>query len=87
MAIPHAILDGLPQSCCIFLRLSNALEFDAVDAVPVDIVVLLLSPPAKHGQSLNVLSCIARKLPDEKLAASIRAAKTAEEIYVLITQA
>lgn len=87
VAIPHAIIDTLEQSCCMLLLLKRPLEFEAVDEVPVDIVVLLLSPPMDQGQSLNVLSCVARKLRDTELAKALRNATSPDEVYVLITQA
>ena len=85
IAIPHCIVESLTQSICMFFRLARPVDFEAVDDVPVDLVVVLLSPPAQQGQSLNILSCIARRLRDDKLASAVRNAETAEEAYVLLT--
>lgn len=86
VAIPHATIEGLKQSLCLFLRLDMPVDFEAVDDVPVDIVVLLLSPPEERGQSLNVLSCIARSLRGDKMVTAVRSADTADEIYALLIQ-
>lgn len=85
IAIPHAVVDGLERSVCMFVRLARPLDFEAVDEVPVDLIALLLSPPDVQRQSLNILSCIARCLRSEPLAAATRSAGTPEAIYVLLT--
>jgi PTS system nitrogen regulatory IIA component len=85
IAIPHALIEGLPKSLAIVARLARPIDFEAVDDIPVDIVVLLLSPAAGHGQNLNILSCIARQLRHDHTVAAIRAARSADEIFVLLT--
>lgn len=84
VAIPHARVDGLPKNLAMVTRLARPIDFEAVDDVPVDIVVLLLSPAA--GQSLNILSCFARRLRDDATVNAIRAATSAEEIFILLTR-
>ncbi len=85
IAIPHAIVEGLPASLCMFVRMAKPMDFEAVDDVPVDLVVLLLSSPADQRQNLNLLACIARRLRDDSVAEAARAARTPEEAYVLLT--
>ncbi len=87
IAIPHAIIDGVADCLCLFVRLAKPLDFEAVDEVPVDIVVLLLSPAVDQKQNLNLLSCIARRLRNDNVTEAIRSAKTPEEAYILLTQA
>lgn len=87
IAIPHAIIDGVADCLCLFVRLAKPLDFEAVDEVPVDIVVLLLSPAVDQKQNLNLLSCIARRLRNDDVTEAIRSAKTPEEAYILLTQA
>lgn len=84
VAIPHARIDGLQNNLAMVARLARPIDFEAVDDIPVDIVVLLLSPTA--GQSLNILSCFARQLRDDAMVNAIRAATSAEEIFVLLTR-
>ncbi len=86
IAIPHAIIDELDAGICIFLRLTEPLDFEAVDEVPVDLVVLLLSHPADQKQGLNLLSCIARRLRNDSIAEAVRLAATREEVCSLLTQ-
>ncbi|MGQ3278789.1 MAG: PTS sugar transporter subunit IIA, partial [Shinella sp.] len=86
IAIPHALIEGLPKSLALVARLARPIDFEAVDDIPVDIVVLLLSPASGQGQNLNILSCIARQLRDDHTVGAIRAARSAEEVFVLLTR-
>ncbi|MCB5204012.1 PTS sugar transporter subunit IIA [Neorhizobium sp. T786] len=83
IAIPHAIIDGLDKSVCMFVRLSRPLDFEAVDEISVDLIALL-SPPDMQQQCLNILSCIARRLRSDRLNSAVRTARTAEEAYILL---
>lgn len=42
----------------------SAIEFDAIDRQPVDLVFLLLLPTAPAGEQLNALALVARRLRD-----------------------
>lgn len=82
IAIPHATIPGLGHSLVIVARLARPIDFDAIDDVPVDFVVLLLSPSSNEGQNLNLLSSITRKIRDDKTVKAVRAARNAEEILL-----
>lgn len=86
IAIPHAIVEGVHDCFCLFIRLAKSLDFEAVDDVPVDVVILLLSPPTDQRQNLNLLSCIARRLRNDEVADAVRSAGTPEEAYILLTR-
>jgi len=45
VAIPHGKIEGLTRIYCLFARLSEPLDYKAIDGKPVDLVFLLLSPP------------------------------------------
>jgi PTS system nitrogen regulatory IIA component len=45
VALPHARVEGLSRTVAAFARLDSAIDFEAVDDEPVDLVFLLLSPP------------------------------------------
>ena len=46
VALPHARLQGLTEPFGLLARLSRAIDFEAVDGKPVDIVLLVLLPLA-----------------------------------------
>jgi len=66
VAIPHGKIDGLNRIYCLFARLSEPLEYKAIDGRPVDLVFLLLSPVdagAEHLKALAAISRVTRHLP------------------------
>ena len=83
-ALPHGRLSELDKVCGIFARLSTAIDFDAVDNKPGDVVFLLLSPESSGADHLTALAQISRVLKDEGTCTKLRAAKSNEEIYALL---
>jgi len=66
VAIPHGKIEGLNRIYCLFARLSEPLDYKAIDGKPVDLVFLLLSPPdagAEHLKALAAISRVTRHLP------------------------
>lgn len=85
IAIPHARLASISEPIGLFARLKPALDFDAVDGQRVDLVFLLLLPARAHGDHLNALAAIARRLRDERTVVAMRAARDGQELYALLT--
>ena len=66
VAIPHGKIDGLNRIYCLFARLSEPIDYKAIDGKAVDLVFLLLSPPdagAEHLKALAAISRVTRHLP------------------------
>jgi len=66
VAIPHGKIEGINRIYCLFARLSEPLDYKAIDGKPVDLVFLLLSPPdagAEHLKALAAISRVTRHLP------------------------
>jgi len=81
VAIPHARLREIKKPYGLLARLKSPIDFDAIDAEPVDIVFLLLLPAASQMDQLNTLAAAARKLRDRDVLARLRKATTAAELY------
>ena len=60
VAIPHGKIDGLGQIYCLFARLSEPVDYKAIDGRRVDLVFLLLSPPDAGADHLKALAAISR---------------------------
>lgn len=84
MALPHARLDGLNTMIGAFVRLHRPMDFDALDAQPVDLLAFLLSPEDSGEDHLKALSMFSRVLKDEKVREKVRHAKSKHEIYELL---
>lgn len=86
IAIPHGKLASLTSIQGIFARLDNAVDFEAIDDEPVDLVFLLLAPEGAGADHLKALSRIARVLRDQDLVAKLRATDSANAIYTFLNQ-
>jgi len=81
VAIPHARLRELKQPFGTLVRLKHAIDFDAIDGKPVDIVFLLLLPAQPPGDALNALASVARRLRDPDSVQRLRQAANDAELY------
>jgi nitrogen PTS system EIIA component len=81
VAIPHARIPDVKRPFGLFARLKNAIEFDAIDRQPVDLVFLLLLPTASAGEQLNALAMVARSLRDADIVRNARRATTPSGLY------
>ncbi len=79
VAIPHASAEGLAAPFAALAVLRKAVDYDAVDGLPVDIVFMLLVPPGGAGEHLKLLSAFARRARDERVLERLRAAAAPDE--------
>lgn len=87
IAIPHARLPELRAPHGLLARLRTPIPFEAVDDLPVDIVVLLLLPDNRQAEPLNALACVARRLRDPDIAKAVRRASKAADLYSILVGA
>jgi nitrogen PTS system EIIA component len=85
IAIPHARFPGLKKPFGFLTRLKKAIDFDAIDDRPVDIVFLLLLSADREGEQLKALASVARSLRNSETVAGLRRAKDKLEAYRTIT--
>src|SRR5262249_40887817 len=85
VAIPHGKIEGLPAITGYFARLHTAIEYQAVDAMPVDLVFLLLSPPDTGADHLKALARVSRALRDRNTLDKLRGARSKDAMFALLT--
>jgi PTS system nitrogen regulatory IIA component len=85
VAIPHAKLAGLVAPVGLFVRLTQPIDYQAVDDAPVDLVFALLSPPDAGSDHLKALARVSRRLRDRAFLAKLRGAASREALYALFT--
>ena len=83
-AIPHGKMEGLPHVVGYFARLSQPLDFQAIDGMPVDLVFLLLSPPDAGADHLKALATVSRVFRDRQIVAKLRGARSKDAIFALL---
>jgi PTS system nitrogen regulatory IIA component len=86
VALPHARLAGLKAPFGLFARLRRAVDFEAIDDQPVDVVFLLLLPESADGEQLNALACAARVLRNPEALSQARGATNPDALFRAITE-
>ena len=86
IAIPHGKLADLDRLHGVFARLERAIDFDAIDEQPVDLIFLLLAPEAAGADHLKALARISRLLRDDDVCTRLRGSDHAEALFALLTQ-
>jgi PTS system nitrogen regulatory IIA component len=85
VAIPHGKVEGLNGIFGCFARLNTAVDYQAIDNLPVDLVFLLLSPPDTGANHLKALARVSRALRDRATMAKLRGARSRDAIFALLS--
>ena len=86
-AVPHARLPDLDAAFGVFIKLNQAINFEAPDNQPVDLVFAIIIPEQATDQHLQILSSLARIFSQADVCESIRQAESSEQIAQLIDSA
>jgi PTS system nitrogen regulatory IIA component len=86
IAIPHGKLADFKRLYGVFARLDKAIDFDAIDEQPVDLIFLLLAPEGAGADHLKALARVSRLLRDASVCEKLRGASTADGLYMLLIQ-
>jgi PTS system nitrogen regulatory IIA component len=81
IAIPHARIANVERPFGLLARLRRPIDFQAIDAQPVDIVFLLLLPATPVGEQLTALAAVARKLRDPATVRNLRRASDSAALF------
>ena len=87
VALPHASIAGLAESRGVFARLAEAIDFDAVDGRPVDLVCAVVGPEASMAGTLSSLARVVRVLRDGRTAQELRLAPDARTFHAVLMAA
>ena len=86
IAIPHGKLAELEGLHGVFARLEEAIDFEAIDERPVDLIFLLLAPEAAGADHLKALARISRLLRDAEICDKLRQSEGDKALYALLTE-
>jgi PTS system nitrogen regulatory IIA component len=87
IALPHARLEDLSGIIGVFLRLEKAVDFDAVDRQPVDLVFGLFAPRDSGVDHLKALALVSRTMRDPAVCAKLRANTDPAKLHAILTEA
>ncbi len=86
VAIPHGKLDGLNNVFGMMVRLSDPIDFKAIDGKRVDVIFLLLSPPDAGADHLKALAAVSRLTRDEHVLEKIRGARSRDALAAVLME-
>lgn len=86
VALPHARLALLHAPLACFFKLDKAIDYEASDHQPVDLIIGLFVPESAHDTHLQLLSHIAQTLSQEAVRAALRRCQHAQEAFSLMTE-
>jgi PTS system nitrogen regulatory IIA component len=84
VAIPHGKLNSVPEIIVAFGRSTRGVEYQSLDAKPVYLFFLLVTPDDRPGDHLKTLARISRILKNSALRASLRQASGRREMRTLL---
>ncbi len=87
IAIPHCRLSGCSSPLCAVLHLEAAVDFDAIDGAPVDLLFVLLVPEAATDEHLELLRQIASMLDRADIRERLRQAADSQALYQIVVDA
>ena len=87
LAIPHGKCSGMSELAMAVGRPAEPMDFEAIDAQPVKLIVLLASPPDRTSDHIQALASISRLMTMDDFRDKIYAAESADEIFGLIKEA
>ncbi|MCL4115646.1 UNVERIFIED_CONTAM: hypothetical protein GTU68_056397 [Idotea baltica] len=85
VAIPHCRLNNCDSSFSLLLRLEEAIDFDAIDAMPINLLFVLIVPLSATDEHLALLKQVAGLLDDKDTRESLQQAGDANALYEIAT--
>jgi mannitol/fructose-specific phosphotransferase system IIA component (Ntr-type) len=85
IAIPHAKIPGVTRFVVAVGRHAAGIEFDAIDAQPVHLVVLIAGPQDAQDRYLRLLARLSGRLKQEDVRRRVLSAPTPDEVVAILT--
>ncbi|MDO4433580.1 MAG: PTS IIA-like nitrogen regulatory protein PtsN [Alysiella sp.] len=84
VAMPHGRHADVVAPISAFIRLKEAVDFDAPDGKPVSLVFILLVPEASTGEHLEILAHLAERFTDKTVRTALSECQHAHEVCQLL---
>ena len=84
VAIPHGRMSGLQEPVGACIRLAGAIDFDALDRKPVDLLFALLVPEESTDEHLQLLAQLAQMFSDPAFTQQLRETGNSQDLYDLL---
>lgn len=87
IAIPHARINTIDSMVCAIGRKKDGLEYRSIDGKPVNLIFLILYPPADAHKYLYFIASLSRLVLNENLLENLMAAPTSTSMYKVLDKA
>lgn len=84
VAIPHCRTSGIKKIYGFLAKLTTAVDFDAIDDEPVDLIFALVVPEEKNDEHLSTLARVATIMQDESSRQQLRDCDNDELLFETI---
>ena len=81
IAIPHAVGEDVTRGVVMLMRLEAAVDFEAIDGVPVDLILGLALPAGDTGLHLRLLAGISRLCKNPEFLNAVRTARNSQTLF------
>ncbi|HVX83990.1 MAG TPA: PTS sugar transporter subunit IIA [Phycisphaerae bacterium] len=81
LAIPHGKCTGVDHLVVAIGKPAAPIDFESIDGRPVNLIVLLASPPDQTGPHIQALARISRLMNVDAFRQAMRAATSSQQIY------
>lgn len=87
VAFPHCRIDGIETSHAALIKLSEPVDFDSADDVPVDLVFGMILPAELEDSDHADIKLVTEILLDEELRARLREMNSSSDLYKALVNA
>jgi len=81
LAIPHGKCAGVDHLVVAIGKPESPIDFESIDGRPVNLIVLLASPPDQTGPHIQALARISRLMNVDAFRQAMRTATSAQQIF------
>ncbi len=81
IGIPHAACEAVIKPSVVVLRPETPVEFDALDSLPVDVVIAMVVPLRQKSIHLRLLAGIARLIKKQDFVQAVRQASSPDDLF------
>lgn len=85
VAIPHGRLKNCDHATAAFVQLKHAIDFDAIDKQPVDLLFALVVPEESNENHLKLLAMLAGMFNDDEFRQRARQCQSGQDLHQLLT--
>ena len=86
IAIPYVEDDSIDEPKCLVTILSNGIDYDSTDQMPVDLIFLLLMPKSNKFNHLQILASLSRLSRNSDLINKLRGCQNSDSAFAIFSQ-